>query len=142
MKRYLTGLFAAYVVFGLVCAVGVVPLMVLKGQAHRVFGFVPMWIGFGVPTVVILAAIVGPGMLGLNRVFKSRVPPVVAALLGAAAGPGILLLAWLVLRESNESFAGLLQFWLRVPGEFLVGVLPPLAAGVFIAASRTAIARG
>ena len=131
MTRYLTGLFGAYLVFGLLCALAVVPLMVLTGQAHRASTFVEMWIGFGVPTVVILAAVVGPGMLGLNRLFKKRVPFVLAALVGAAVGPGIILIAWLVFRDSNESFSGLLRFWLRVPGEFLVGALPPAAAGVF-----------
>lgn len=43
MTRYLTGLFGAYLVFGVVCALTVVPLMVLTGQAHRVSAFVEMW---------------------------------------------------------------------------------------------------
>jgi arginine exporter protein ArgO len=131
MTHYLTGLIAAYLAFGLVCALGVVPLMVLTGQAHRASEFVSMWVGFGVPTVVILAAIVGPGILGLDRLLTRRLPVVVAVLVGAAVGPCIILLAWLVFREGNESFGGLLQFWLRVPGEFLVGALPPAAAGAF-----------
>ena len=131
MIRYLTGLIGAYLVFGLVCALGVVPLVVLKGQPHRASEFVSMWVGFGVPTVVILATVVGPGVLGLNRLLKTRVPVVIAGIVGAAVGPGIILLAWLVIRDSNESFGGLLQFWLRVPGEFLVGALPPAAAGAF-----------
>jgi len=131
MTRYLTGLIAAYLAFGLVCALGVVPLMVLRGQAHRASEFVLLWVGFGVPTVAILAAIVGPGILGLDRLLKRRLPVVVAALVGAAVGPGVILLTWLVFREGNESFGGLLQFWLRVPGEFLVGALPPAVAGAF-----------
>ena len=32
---------------------------------------------------------------------------------------------------NNEQIAGLIQFWRQVPGEFLVGAVPPAASGIF-----------
>lgn len=124
-------LIGAYLLFALACALGIAPLMVATGQPHRALEFVQLWVWFGVPTVFVLATIVGPGLLGVDRLLNRGLSIAVAAAIGASVGPVLLLVAWLVMRESNESFQGLLQFWWRVPGEFLIGVLPPAAAGSF-----------
>jgi hypothetical protein len=75
--------------------------------------------------------VVGPIVLGADRLFRNRLPAVVALLAGIGAGPAVVLLAWLAFRESGETFSGLLRFWWRVPGEFVVGVVPGAAAGAF-----------
>ena len=55
-----------------------------------------------------------------------------AAVGGAALGPVLLVMLWFILRESDETVGGLVQFWIRVPGEFLVGAIPlSLAAALF-----------
>jgi hypothetical protein len=129
---YFNGLIGAFLLFGVACAAGVVPIVLLRGRPDRIFDFVTVWIVFGLPTLVVLAGIVGPAVLGARRVFGA-ISVATAAALGAALGPGLLFVSWLLFRESNETVGGLLQFWARVPGEFLVGVVPHTAASAFFA---------
>ncbi len=56
-----------------------------------------------------------------------------AAFAGASLGPALLIALWLLIRERDETFAALLQFWLRLPAEFIVGVVPHAAASAFFA---------
>jgi hypothetical protein len=133
MTRYGTGLMGAFLVLGGACAAGMVPVALLRGRPDRFFDFLGLWIALGALSIVGIALIVGPAVLGAQELCSRRFSVVTAAVLGAAFGPALLAVSWLVFRESNETFAGLLQLWARVPGEFIVGVLPNMAASAFFA---------
>jgi len=78
------------------------------------------------------AAIVIPLVRVARRLFGPALLPWHAAAGGAAVGPALLFILWLVLRENDETIGGLVQFWIRMPGEFLVGAIPlSLAAALF-----------
>jgi hypothetical protein len=125
--RYLTGLALAFVLFGMVL---IIQGALVAGGAR---GFLDHWLAFGIPTVMLLAAAVGPITLIIRRASGGRLTPVVASILGGAAGPLLLVASWLIFRERNETIVGLIHFWTRLPGEFAFGVLPHAVAGAFFA---------
>jgi hypothetical protein len=141
MTRYATGLIGAFLLFGVACAAAVVPVVILRGRPDRLFDFVTLWAVFGVPSILAMALTVGPVVLGTQRLFRKRIPVIAAAGFGAALGPALLLVSWLLFREGDETFGGLLQFWARLPGEFIVGVLPHSVASAFFAGWLAAGAR-
>jgi hypothetical protein len=130
---YLTGLIGAFVLFGVACAAGVIPTMLLRGRPDRISDFVKIWIALGPLCMLVLAGIVGPAVLSVKRVFGAGITVARAAVFGAALSPGLLLVSWLLFRENNETVGGLLQFWARVPGELLVGLIPHTLASAFFA---------
>ena len=77
---------------------------------------------------------IGPIVLGLRWVLGNRLRPAVAAAIGAFLSPLCIVATWLPFRDANETLVGLLQFWARVPAEFVIGVLPyAIAAALFAA---------
>ena len=84
--------------------------------------------------VAALALVVGPVILLLRRWLGVRLTTRRAAVAGAAAGPLILIGAWLLVRERGETFGQLLSFWSRLPMELVLGALPYAAAGALFAA--------
>jgi hypothetical protein len=131
MLHYFRGLIGAFLVFSLTYTVGVVSVALLDHQPHRVPELLAIGVLFGTPSVVALALAVGPVLIAIRRLSGGRLPVELAGLFGAAAGVGLVLLFWSAFREHDETLAGLVQFWRRVPGEFLVGVLPHAAASAF-----------
>jgi hypothetical protein len=92
-----------------------------------------MWFVVGVPGSVVLACVVGPAVLAARRVFGPGFGVAGAAALGATFAPVLLFISWLIFRENNETFGDLLQFWARVPGELVIGLVPHAAASAFFA---------
>jgi hypothetical protein len=65
-----------------------------------------------------------------------------AVVIAAGALLGVLpMLMWILLlrgHDDPDSVAGYVRFWLRVPGEFLLGFMPMAAAGAALAMFATA----
>ena len=118
---------------GIVVAVTIVPATILAGRRPSLQTVVDVWAFFGTLTVIALAAIVGPLVLLLHRWLGSRLSVARATAAGAAVGPLLLLAAWFVIREGNETVPQLLSFWWRLPMEFVLGVLPFAAAAALFA---------
>jgi hypothetical protein len=133
VNTYLGGLALSFVLFGLGCAIAIVPLMLIRGEPGRAVEFLNVWIIFGPLSVTGLAVTVGPVTLGLLKIRRQRLPTGVAALAGAIVSPALLLGCFLLLRERNETIGGLLQFWRNLPGEFIVGLIPHTIASAFFA---------
>jgi hypothetical protein len=132
-RRYVRGVAMAFLLYGFVLAVTSLPLLLAKGRSIRLNTFVDVWLAFGLPAMFMLAVVVGPAVLLARRFAGDRLSPVAAAGLGAVCGPLMLIGRWVLFRESDETFGGLLQFWTRVPGEFMIGVLPYAVAGAVFA---------
>ena len=82
----------------------------------------------------VILVVIGPIVLGLRLALGNRLHPAVAAAIGVFLSPLCIIANWLLFRDYNETLVGLLQFWVRVPGEFVFGVLPyAIAAGFFAA---------
>lgn len=120
MTRYLVGLVIAFLLFGLTCVLGLVPIVLSRGQPTQILQFVSMWVVFGIPNLMLLAVVVGPAVLVGNRILNRRPSIAGAGIFGALAGLGFLILFWLMYREADESALSLVRFWRRVPGELLV----------------------
>jgi hypothetical protein len=131
MIRYVKGLVGAFLVFAATYALGVVWVVLLDGQPHRILEFLAPGVFFATPSVLALAIVVGPLLVAVRRLLGGRLPPIPAALFGATAGVGLVLLFWSAFRERDETLGALFQFWRRVPGEFLLGVLPHVTAAAF-----------
>lgn len=131
--RYAKGLVFAFLMLGAVLAAIVVPTALSAGRPLQLLGFFDVWLGFGLPTLVLLGVAVGPVVLVIQRFAGDSFTRVHAAVVGAAAGPLFLFAVWLLYREGNETVGGLLQFWVRLPAEFVLGVLPYTAAGALFA---------
>jgi hypothetical protein len=131
MARYITGLVVAFLVFGLTCVLSVAPIALGRGQPALILQSVSMWAMFGIPNVIILAVIVGPAVLIGKRVLGPRLSEASAVGFGAIAGLSFVLLFWLAYRETDESIVALLRFWVRVPGELLIGTFPHIIASGF-----------
>lgn len=71
-------------------------------------------------------------VLGINRAVKGMLSVRGAALLGAVLSPASISTVWLLFREENETFRGLLTLWARAPGE-LIGFVPDMVASVVFA---------
>jgi hypothetical protein len=132
-RRYAGGVAIAFLLYGFILAVISVPLILAKGRSIRLNTFVDVWLAFGLPAMFMLAVVVGPAVLLARRFAGDRLSPVAAAGIGAVCSPLMLIAGWLVFRDSDETLAGLLQFWTRVPGEFVLGVLPHVVAGALFA---------
>lgn len=130
-SRYAKGLGLAFLILGAVLGAIVVLDALIAGRSPRVLGRVDVWLAFGLPTVALLGAGVGPIVLALRRFLDGGLTVGKAAAVGAAAGPLLLLVSWFFYREQNETVVGLLQFWSRLPAELIVGVLPHAAASAF-----------
>lgn len=104
------------------------------GRSPSFTSIVDTWLFVGSVAVIMLAFAVGPLVLALRRWLGPAFTPARAALVGAAAGPGIILAVWYITRESWETVGTLIRFWQRVPMEFVIGVLPFMAAGALFAA--------
>lgn len=131
--RYLTGLLFAFLMAGAVIAATIVPATFASGRQPRLFNIIDIWAFFGTLIVISLAAAVGPVVLLMRWWLGARFTARWAALIGAASGPLMLIAAWLLVRESNETFGQLLAFWWRLPLELILGVLPYMAAGALFA---------
>ena len=90
------------------------------------------------PLFLIGAAVIlvvnGPIVMALRLALGHRLRPTIAAAIGMLLSPLCIVANWLLFRDANETFLGLLQFWVRVPGEFVFGVLPYAVASAFLAA--------
>lgn len=133
MTRYLTGLLLAFILFGLMCAIVIVPQMLLRGQPNRAFEFTTMWMVFGLPNLIGLACIVGPVVVGILRIGGPRLSRSGSALIGASISPVLLFVCFLLFRERNESAMSVFAFWANVPGEFVVGLAPHALTSAFFA---------
>jgi hypothetical protein len=131
MKRYVIGLAAAYAVYVVVFTGLVVSLA--AGRAN--VALVPaVSLLFGFIGVLVLALVVGPSVLLVRAATGGWLHPVGAAAVGALLSPLCLLAIWFLFREGGETITGLLTFWLRLPGEFVGGVVPwSLANAIFAA---------
>lgn len=132
-SRYLTGLGLAFLLIGGVLATTVVIGSLLSGRPPQMRSLVDVWLAFSIPTLALLAFVVGPAVLLMRRRLGETLTALRAATLGAAIGPLSLIAIWLLFREANETLGGLFAFWSRLPTEFLVGVLPHAAAGALFA---------
>jgi hypothetical protein len=133
MPRYLSGLALAFLAVGIVVAGTIVPATMLAGRRPSLRTVVDVWAFFGTLTVIALAVIVGPLILLLRRWLGPRLTVARATAAGAAVGPLMLLAAWFLIRERNETLGQLLSFWWRLPMEFVLGVLPYAAAAALFA---------
>ena len=133
MPRYLSGLALAFLLTGVVAAATIVPATMLAGRRPNLQTIIDVWAFFGALTLAFLAVAVGPIILLLRRWLGPALTVARAAMAGAAAGPLMLLASWFVIRERNETFGQLLSFWSRVPMEFVLGVIPYVAAGALFA---------
>ena len=131
--RYLTGLLLAFLVTGIVMAGTIVPATMLAGRRPRLATVIDVWAFFGLIIVMTLAALVGPVILLLRRWLGTRLTVGRAMAVGAGAGPVMLILTWLIVREENETFGQLMAFWTRLPMELVIGALPHVAAGALFA---------
>jgi hypothetical protein len=131
--RYAAGLLFAFLLIGVAVGAMVLLTTTMTGRSIRPLAFVDVWLAFGLPTVALLTVVVGPVVLALRRLAGDAFTVARGALVGAAAGPLSLLAVWFLFREGNETFAGLLQFWWRLPLEFVIGVVPCAAAGALFA---------
>lgn len=132
-SRYLTGLGLAFLFIGALLTTTVVAGALLAGRPPQMAGVGGVWLAFSIPTLALLAFVVGPVVLFVRHRFGQAFTTARSAALGATAGPVSLFLIWLLFRESNETFAGLLAFWARLPIEFAAGVLPHAVAGAVFA---------
>jgi hypothetical protein len=132
-SRYLIGLALAFLLIGAVLTATVVAGTLVTGRSPQIIGVGGVWLAFSVPTVLLLALVVGPGILVARRRLGPGLTTVRAAAIGAATGPIALFIVWLLFREGNETIGGLLRFWSRHPLEFVLGMLPHAAAGALFA---------
>jgi hypothetical protein len=131
MKRYVIGLATAYVVYVVVFSGLVVSLAAGRANAAEVPMVAPV---FGFIGVLVLALVIGPSVLLVRAVAGGRLHPGAAAAVGALLSPVCLFAIWLLFREGGETITGLLTFWLRLPGEFVGGVVPWMLANAVFAA--------
>lgn len=122
MSAYFTGLGLAFLMVGAVLA-----------ATTRLSTLVDVWAFSGFTTVAVLALAVGPFILLLRRWLGPTLTVPRAAAAGVIAGLLVPLPVWLLTRESYETPGNLLQFWLRLPMEFVIGVLPYVAASALFA---------
>ena len=133
MPRYLSGLALAFFLTGVVIAATIVPMTMLAGRRPSLKTVVDGWAFFGVIILACLAVFVGPVILLLRRWLGPALTVTRAAAAGAATGPVMLLVAWLAIRDGNETFGQLLSFWTRMPMELVLGLLPYALAGALFA---------
>jgi hypothetical protein len=131
--RYLTGLVLAFLLSGILIAGTLVPTTILAGRRPRLHTVIDLWAFFGLIIVATLAVIVGPVILLLRRWWGANLAVGWTITAGAASGPLMMIVAWLIVRERWETLGGLLLFWLRLPMEFVIGALPNAAAGALFA---------
>lgn len=132
-SRYLLGLCLAFGVLGLVLGIAVVPGAIWSGRPQQLMGLVGVWVAFGLPTLALLAVVVGPLILIIRHQSGDGLTRGRAALLGAPVAPLSLLLISAVFGEPDETLGGVLSFWARLPMEFVMGALPHAAAGAAFA---------
>lgn len=133
MARYLSGLALAFLLIGALLAAVMLSTSMLTGRAARIVTLIDVWMFFGLMTVAALALFVGPAILLLRRWLGPAFSVARAAAAGAAVGPLIVLPVWFLTRESYETLGGLVQFWWRLPMEFVAGALPYAAVSAFFA---------
>jgi hypothetical protein len=133
ISRYVTGLGLAFCIVGTLLAAVVVPSALLAGRPHQIISLFGAWLVFGLPTVALLAALIGPVVILARSRLGEAFTATRAAFLGLVVGPLSLFVISLQFGESNETLVGLLSFWARLPMEFVLGALPHAAAGAFFA---------
>jgi hypothetical protein len=131
IKRYVIGLATAYAVY-VVAFTGLV--VALAAGRAMVAGVLPVALLFGFIGVFVLALVVGPSVLLVRAATGGRLHPGAAAAVGALLSPVCLFAIWFLFREGGETITGLLRFWLRLPGEFVGGVVPWMLANAVFAA--------
>lgn len=133
MLRYLKGLLAAFLLFGLAFfATSVVASQLGRSRLVSWHSLIDIWIGFGVPSLILLAAGIGPIVLGVSHAVGGTLSVRSAGLLGTVLSP-MLALAVMRLYPEGETLENLFQYWLRFPGQFVLGVIPCAAATAFFA---------
>lgn len=73
-SRYAKGLGLAFLVLGAVLGAIVVLSTLSAGRPLRVLGLVDVWLAFGLPTVALLGAGVGPIILALRQFLDGHSP--------------------------------------------------------------------
>lgn len=128
MERYLSGLVLAFLPFPVLFGGGA---LLLSETARRDPGqLLAAAFAFGMFHLAVLALVVGPIVLGIRLVARARLSPALAAMIGLVLSPLSFFALWAMFAESNETLSGLISFWIRVPGEFVLGVLPHVIASV------------
>jgi hypothetical protein len=131
VMRYLAGLATACAVY-----VAVFTTVVLAtAPAARVVppAVLVVALTFGVIGLVVSAAVIGPAVLIVRTAAGGRLHPALASLIGGVLSPLCVFAIWFLFRESGETITGLLTFWLRLPGEFVGGVVPWMLANAAFA---------
>ena len=133
MIRYVTGLLGALVIFGVAFTIVLTLYLLSAGRPIRVATILDASLQLGLLGTAGIALIVGPATTVVKHLTKRRLTVTAAAFFGALLGPALLIALWLVIRERDETFAALLHHWVRLPAEFVVGVVPHAAASAFFA---------
>jgi hypothetical protein len=137
--RYVKGLALAWIAFAMTFALWATLNIGLTRGLPWTFG---RWLQggmfFGVFFVAVLALTIGPALWVLSRRTTAASWTRVLAI-SAVAAPIEVLLVWLIMRESNETFLQLLRGWRRFPFGEWGQLVPALAMTLtFAAIARTA----
>jgi hypothetical protein len=133
MIRYVAGLLGAFFVFGAALAIVLTSYLVITSRPVRFGSVLDTSFQLGLLGTGGIAVVVGPTVAVLQHFSRRRPSMTAAAFSGALLGPVLLIALWLLIRERDETFAALLHFWMRLPAEFIVGVVPHAAASAFFA---------
>lgn len=128
MERYISGLAVAFLPFPVLFGGGT--LLLSETARARAGDVVAVSFAYGLFCVVVLALVIGPIVLGIRPAARGRVSPTLSAATGLVLSPVSFLILWAAFADSNETLPGLISFWMRVPGEFVFGVLPHVIASV------------
>ena len=145
MRPLLRSLALAYLAFGSTFVLGTAPFVLLRGGAvtNRLLNLMIVAVMFGALFCVGLLIVHVPVLGALRLALGARLTALRAAIVAALLVPGPFAIYLIVFSDANEdprTVGEWLAFWLRVPGELLIGLLPFLAGSVAFA--RALVARG
>lgn len=109
-------------------------LLSLSGKPRLAVGAFTLLVMLAILFGVTLVLVYDP-LLGAMKWMVPQLSRAAAGMIGAALFPVPVLTFWLLFRESGETFATLLVFAVRLPGEILITAFPLAAGGSIFGAS-------
>lgn len=138
MRRLITALGFGYATFAGTFLVVTAPFVVLRSgpSLGQALNLVSVAVGLGLlfcgGVLLFHATVLG----SLRAALGDRLNRIHAAFLGALLMPGPFIVYIAAVRDPNEdptTLRGWLDFWSRVPGEFLIGIAPFLLGSIVFA---------